>query len=232
MEEAVASIQGKAGNVSCQILQGRPFVEIIRRVLRDKHDLVIIPAEGKIRFKEHIFGSTSMHLMRKCPCPVWVIKLTRPQKYFHILAAVDLSELGNSNNLLNTKIMDLSSSLAKWDQSDLHILCAWQTYGESLLGSVSYEEKRKLDREVQNEYKKMMKLFLAYYGFNKGAIKVHVNKGAAAEVIPAVVKKYHIATIPISVFYQDAPKMQFLRFCFAKSEKVLHSGAEMLKKIP
>jgi len=46
-----------------------------------------------------------------------------------------------------------------------------------------------------------------------------------------LVKKYHIATIPISCFYQDAPKMQFLRFCFAKSEKVLHSGAEMLKKI-
>ncbi len=46
-----------------------------------------------------------------------------------------------------------------------------------------------------------------------------------------LVKTYHIATIPISVFYQDAPKMQFLRFCFAKSEKVLHSGAEMLKKI-
>lgn len=44
-------------------------------------------------------------------------------------------------------------------------------------------------------------------------------------------KKYHIATIPISVFYQDAPEMQFLRFCFAKSEKILHSGAEMLKSL-
>ncbi len=46
-----------------------------------------------------------------------------------------------------------------------------------------------------------------------------------------LVKKHHIATIPISVFYQDAPKMQFLRFCFAKSEKVLYSGAEVMKKI-
>ena len=86
MEEVIAPIRGKVSNVSCQILQGRPFVKIIRKVVRDKHDLVIIPAEGRTRFKERIFGSTSMHLMRKCPCPVWVVKPTRRKKYFHILA--------------------------------------------------------------------------------------------------------------------------------------------------
>lgn len=195
IEAGISSIRKKVSKVSYQILKGRPFVEIIRKVLRDKHDLVIIPAEGKTRFKEHIFGSTSMHLMRKCPCPVWVIKPTRPKKYFHILSAVDLSELDNPNCPLNTKIMDLSSSLAKWDQSDLHITYAWQTYGESFLEGVSHEEILKLDRKVQNEYKKVMKQFLAYYDLDKKSTKVHINKGAAIKVIPAVVKKYHIDLI-------------------------------------
>jgi len=195
MEKVAASIRRKVGNVSCQILKGRPFIEIIRKVLHDKHDLVIISTEGKTRFKENLFGSTSMHLMRKCPCPVWVIKPTRRKKYFHILAAVELSESGNFRNLLNIKIMELASSLAKWDQSDLHIIYAWQIYGESFLEGVSHEEIQKLDRAVQNEYKKKMNQLLANYDLNKASTKIHINKGAAIDVIPAAVKNHHIDLI-------------------------------------
>ena len=62
MEGVVCSIRAQDSNISCQILQGKPFVEIVRKVLKDKHDLVLIPAEGKTRFKEQIFGNTSMLL--------------------------------------------------------------------------------------------------------------------------------------------------------------------------
>ena len=167
MKEAVASIRGTVGNVSYQLLKGRPFVEIIRKVLRDKHDLVIIPSEGKTRFKEHIFGSTSMYLMRKCPCPVWVIKPTKRKKYFRILAAVDLSEVDQGkaaqSNLLNIKIMDLASSLGRWDYSDLHIIYAWDISGELLRDSLSYEEMRKLQSDAQKKYKKEANLLLSNY---------------------------------------------------------------------
>lgn len=37
-----------------------------------------------------------------------------------------------------------------------------------------------------------------------------------------------IASIPISVFYQEAPEPRFLRFCFAKNEAVLVTAAERL----
>jgi len=195
MEEVVASIQGRGGNISCQILQGRHFVEIIRKVLHDKHDLVIIPAEGKTHFKEHIFGSTTMHLIRKCPCPVWVIKSARPKKYFNILAAVDLSEVDSFKNPLNTKVMELSSSLSKWDQSNLHTVYCWHIFGELYLEGVSRDELQKLDREAKNEYKKRMNLLLAKYELNKTSTKIHINKGAATEVIPSMVKKHHIDLI-------------------------------------
>jgi universal stress protein E len=192
MEEEIAALRGKVGNITCQILQGRPFVEIIRIVLQDKHDLVIIPAEGKSRFKDHIFGSTSMHLMRKCPCPVWVIKPMKQKKYFHILAAVDLSDVDSFKNHLNTKIMELASSLAKWDQSDLHIVYSWRIFGELYLGGVSRDELRKLDREAKGEYRKRMNFLLAKYGLNNTTAKIHINKGSATQIIPAMVKSHHI----------------------------------------
>jgi methionine transaminase len=40
-----------------------------------------------------------------------------------------------------------------------------------------------------------------------------------------------IASIPVSVFYREAPAHRVLRFCFAKSEETLAKGAEILSRI-
>ncbi len=195
MEQDISSVQGQLPNVTCHVLRGRPFVEIIRKVLQDNHDLVIIQAEGKTRFKEHIFGSTSMHLMRKCPCPVWVVKPARRKKYFRILSAVKLSEYKNSDNSLNVKIMDLATSLADWDKSNLHIICAWHLYGESYLNHVSWDELRSLEKETKQELKIKMKKLLKSYNLNKSTTKIHVVKGESISVIPKMVKDLNIDLI-------------------------------------
>jgi methionine transaminase len=44
-------------------------------------------------------------------------------------------------------------------------------------------------------------------------------------------KEKAVASIPVSVFYRDAPAHKVLRFCFAKSEDTLARGAEILSKI-
>lgn len=40
-----------------------------------------------------------------------------------------------------------------------------------------------------------------------------------------------IAAIPISVFYDQAPKQQLLRFCFAKNNDTLERGAEIINRL-
>ncbi len=49
---------------------GTPFLEVIKEVLQNGHDLVIKPAHGHSRLSAMLFGSTDLHLLRKCPCPV------------------------------------------------------------------------------------------------------------------------------------------------------------------
>lgn len=44
-------------------------------------------------------------------------------------------------------------------------------------------------------------------------------------------REHGIASIPISVFYQQAPQQHYLRFCFAKSDEVLLQAAEILCRI-
>lgn len=44
-------------------------------------------------------------------------------------------------------------------------------------------------------------------------------------------RDHGIASIPVSVFYQDPPRQSVLRFCFAKSDPVLLQAAEILCRI-
>jgi nucleotide-binding universal stress UspA family protein len=76
-----------------------------------------------------------MHLMRKCPCPVWIIKPTDHVHYRRILAAVDQDSEDTVKDVLNRQILEMSTSLAIAESSDLHIVHVWTLAHESLLRS-------------------------------------------------------------------------------------------------
>jgi methionine aminotransferase len=46
-----------------------------------------------------------------------------------------------------------------------------------------------------------------------------------------VTKEFKVASIPVSVFYSNAPDQKVLRFCFAKTKSTLEKAAEQLCKI-
>ncbi|HOX82185.1 MAG TPA: methionine aminotransferase [Chryseolinea sp.] len=51
------------------------------------------------------------------------------------------------------------------------------------------------------------------------------------EMAEELTKKMKIASIPISVFYQDKSDHHILRFCFAKKEETLEKACEILRKV-
>ena len=89
LSQVAAPIQSEGIPTSEVVLQGVPFVEIIRKVLRDGHDLVIKGAAGESEGQRLFFASNDMHLLRKCPCPVWMMKRSEEHRYARVLAAVD-----------------------------------------------------------------------------------------------------------------------------------------------
>lgn len=89
MEEFIAPARQAGVEVKTKILTGKRFIEIIREVLREKHDLVMKAAGTAEGLIKRSFSSDVLHLMRKCPCPVWVMKPEHLKPHAHILAAVD-----------------------------------------------------------------------------------------------------------------------------------------------
>ena len=74
-----------------------------------------------------------MHILRKCPCPVWIDHPNSAHPYANILVAVDPVE--SSSDKLNYLIMDLASSLAEKESAHLHVVHAWRLTGETMLRS-------------------------------------------------------------------------------------------------
>jgi nucleotide-binding universal stress UspA family protein len=116
-------------------LQGTTFLEIIRVVMQLKCDLVIKVSEPEKGFTARIFGSTDFRLLRKCPCPVWLLKPDTSLSFHSILAAVALETFDEDEPLddLNQQILEMATSLAMKESSELHIVHAWKVFGNDLL---------------------------------------------------------------------------------------------------
>lgn len=149
---------------TAHVATGTPFIETIRQVLRNQHDLVMMMAEGKGGIKDRLFGTTSMHLMRKCPCPVWVIKPTKHANYKRILAAVDITADDSEQESLNQLIVRSVTAMSSPESTKLHVVQVWTVFGEGYLlmqdGSNSQSIKQ-LRREVKQQYQEGLTALLA-----------------------------------------------------------------------
>ncbi len=131
LDRLVPSIESEGvGPVAAEVHVGIAFLKIIKRVLGAGHDLVIASADDGAGLRRLYFGSTATHLMRKCPCPVWIIKPDQPHRYANILACIDPKTNEGSGNELDEKILDLATSLAAANAATLHVVHAWEVEGK------------------------------------------------------------------------------------------------------
>ncbi|GFE64175.1 universal stress protein [Litoreibacter roseus] len=179
------------------VQQGIPFVQVIRRVLRENHDLVIkgaqLDADGLL------FKGADMHLLRKCPCPVWIVKSQETPRSKHILAAVDPNPDETQRHRLSQMVMELATSLAREDDAKVTVINTWRVQEESTLrhGLIKMQESEItsiIEREKEDSAEKLSQLMS---GFADEGIDIRVLhlKGIAGEIIPEFVRGKNIDTV-------------------------------------
>ena len=107
--------------------------------------------EEKKGIRARVFGTTSMHLMRKCPCPVWVVKRAQTRPYTRILAAVDPSVYDPKRDSLNPLILQLASGMARKEAGELHIVHVWHLFGERYVCNRGMTEKDVQDAKAHEK---------------------------------------------------------------------------------
>jgi len=126
-----AAMDAGGAQLDSRVLLGTPYLAIIQEVMRHEHDLVMITAEGQGGLHDHLFGSTSRHLLRKCPSPVWVVRPSRRRQGIRVLAAVNPAEEHPSGPELDRRILTMASSLATMYHGELDVVHAWRSVPRS-----------------------------------------------------------------------------------------------------
>jgi universal stress protein E len=95
-----------------------------------------------------------MHLLRKCPCPVWMLMGPGDGSFDTILAAVDPEPPADpARDKLDRLVLDLATSLAERDDAEVHVAHAWYLQEEQALRHGRYTSGRQdeVDRLVERE---------------------------------------------------------------------------------
>jgi nucleotide-binding universal stress UspA family protein len=170
-----------------EVGHGVPFVEVIRTVLADDTGLLIKSVER--RGALGIFGSTDLSLLRKCPCPVLLLR-GAGARLQRLLAAVDPDPEDVVRDSLNPRIMAHAALLRQLAGGSLDIAHAWHMLGEELLrgGSdgLSQAELRALLRGERQARLAALEKMLAPHGLGIRDPRVHLLKGRPEDVLPEV----------------------------------------------
>lgn len=213
LEDLAAPLRAAGHTVRTTVQQGTAFIRIIQRVLRDGHDLVLKPARPPEGLADRFMGA-DLHLMRKCPCPVWIIKDAIGAQSRHILAAVDPDPADTDRNAVNQTVMDLATTLAERDGARLDVVNVWRLPEEVTLRSgrfaiPAYEVDRILDAERRKSAAALEALTDAYPDPDGRREVFHV-KGLPGEVIPSHVARRGIDTLVMGTLGRSGVKGFFM----------------------
>jgi nucleotide-binding universal stress UspA family protein len=122
---------------------GRPWLEVIAQAQAQNADLVIKPAQTIDGLAGRLMSSTDQHLLRKCPCAVW-LRRGAPTSDGPVIAAVDVDEARATEPRtlasLNARILDAAHQMATAQDSPMVALHVWDAPEIALLQRWAPEE--------------------------------------------------------------------------------------------
>lgn len=191
LEEVAAKVEGV--DVRVAIATGTGFVEVIRCVRELGHDLVLVASDtdrGRFRLAG---ASTAMHLLRKCPVPVWVdageISLGPD-----VAVAVGPFDSDETRDSLNVMLLELGTSLAAQRRGTLHVIHAWRLEGESMLRRGRHrppsEQVDALVAEAHQEASLGLKRLMEFAPDLDVPVETHLAKGEAGDVVPRLIAEH------------------------------------------
>jgi len=187
LEERAASLRSDNIEVSTRVLKGSEPIELIRLVLRENQDLVLkdFPANN-----EGGLAGGDLRLLRKCPCPVWMVKSDGKETIKRILAAVDPQPGDVERNALNIRLVELAVALAQAHAAELHVVHAWSVAGASTLDRwLSPEEADRYVDTVRDGVGKVFDELIRDVPGAAALARTHMVHGTPETAIPHMVQE-------------------------------------------
>lgn len=188
LEAAIQPLRATSREVNLEVEWGVPWESVTSRVEERGIDLVVKPAGGLSRSGNVFFGSTALHLFRRCPCPVWVVgeSAQLPER---ILAAVDPTNEPHRRRLAE-RVLHWAEEIADWTCSSVDIASAWSTPGSdrvrTLLDGTELDRLRNQSLEtVTSEFDDLLRTRREPVDPSR----LHLVEGKPTDVLPTIAEQ-------------------------------------------
>ncbi|MGE0593960.1 MAG: universal stress protein [Vicinamibacterales bacterium] len=181
--------------ITTEVLRGEPATALTQEVLHAQHHLLMRSHGRGPGDEERPLGAVDLHLLRECPCSVWVVRKSTKQLR-RILAAVHTTAGDTVERGLNTTVLELALLLSHADDAHLTVLQTWTAFGESLLRSHGREEEVAGYTSAQRGLaEEALSAFMASFDESVRALDTVLLEGEPWDVIPEFVASHGIDVV-------------------------------------
>jgi nucleotide-binding universal stress UspA family protein len=204
--ERLASLEALAKSVpnniaaTYEVMDGRSYLEIIKRVQLYQHDLVVANAVENSLKGPRFFISEEMQLLRKCPCPVLLINSDQTGPFQRVMATLDFEYYDTPDEeygppTLNDEILETAVTIASEDKGRLDVVNIYEVPGEGAIeagwirmnndnyadyaNSCQANSERRVGMQVERSKRR-----LGDNSFEGAQVKTHLVRGRARDAIP------------------------------------------------
>jgi nucleotide-binding universal stress UspA family protein len=194
MDKVLAAMGAPAQAVHPVVdVEGRPApgIRVVQHVLQHGHDLVIKMADygsGKVGLR-----AFDMELLRKCPCPVWLMDGRSPT---HIAVAIDPHSVETAGRQLSFALLRSTAQLAAEFGAKVSVIACWDFAVESFLRHSIYSGVSGGDVDAkltaaEADHRNALDTLLAEAGFTTPHTVLHL-RGRPEDIIPAQITRQNI----------------------------------------
>lgn len=169
------------------VWHNRPYEAIIAEVFSNHHDLVIKATHEHGKIGSVIFTPTDWHLLRKCPCPVLMVKEHSWPENGKILASVNLAADDETHDQLNDAIVNEASAIAEILGAEVNLVNAYPATPVNITIELPEFDPASYSDAVRGHHLTSMKALRHKHGLPEE--QTHVVEGLPEDVIPTVAKE-------------------------------------------
>ncbi|MGE9550132.1 universal stress protein UspE [Erwinia amylovora] len=191
------------------IWHNRPYEAIIQEVLNGRHDLVIKMAHQHDRLQAVVFTPTDWHLLRKCPCPVWMVKDQPWPEGGKAVVAVNLASEEPHHDPLNTKLVKETLELADMvNHTEVHLVGAYPITPINIAIELPDFDPSVYNDAIRGQHLLAMKALRQKFSIDEKF--THVDKGLPEEVIPELAEHLDAGVVVLGTIGRTGLSAAFL----------------------
>ncbi|MGF1686818.1 universal stress protein UspE [Photobacterium japonica] len=166
------------------VWHNRPYEAAIAEVFSQHHDLLIKATHDHDKIGSVIFTPTDWHLLRKCPCPVLMVKTHSWPANGKVLASVNLAADDETHEQLNNSIVEEAKDMAELLGAEAHLVNAYPATPVNITIELPEFDPASYTDAVRGHHLKSMKALRHQHSLPEE--QTHVLEGLPEDIIPQV----------------------------------------------